>query len=169
MISMVEVVMEHSPQYARTSRMGFTLIEIMLVVVILGIVSALVIAGVGDASIQSRLSTLRSSLYQMRTQINWYGAQHRGGYPSGAALFDQLTKQTDVNGSFGAGANLGPYLSGLPANPYNGLKTVKEIASGSPMVADGSTGWIYQVEGENFVFKANNVGTSPDGVSFDTY
>jgi general secretion pathway protein G len=161
--------MKKSPHHAWRPPTGFTLIEILLVVLILGIISALVIAGVGDASIQSRLSTLRSSLTQMRTQIHWYSAQHNGTYPSGTALFDQLTRQTDVNGNVGTGAYLGPYLSGMPANPYNGLTTVKEIPSGGPMAADGSTGWMYQVNGDSFVFKANNTGTSPDGVSFDTY
>lgn len=150
-------------------RSGFTLIEILLVVVILGIISALVIAGVSDASVQTRMSTLKASLSQMRTQIHWYSAQHNSSYPTGDTLVAQLTGRSDAYGNLGATANLGPYLTTMPANPYNGMTNVKEIPAGAEMTADGSTGWMYQINQDSFIFKANIVGVDPFGVRFDSY
>ena len=68
--------------YAR----GFTLIEIMVVIVILGVLGAVVLPRFSDASNTTRENTLKDDLRYARTQIIVFKAQHNDtapGYPAG--------------------------------------------------------------------------------------
>ncbi len=75
--------------YARPSpggRAGFTMIEMLIVVVILGILATIVIPQFSNASQNAKENTLKDELRYLRTQIVVYKAQHRDvpvGYPNG--------------------------------------------------------------------------------------
>lgn len=62
---------------------GFTLVEILIVVVVLGILASIVVPQFSDASQEATISTLRSSLHSIRVQID---VQHHndpaGGFPA---------------------------------------------------------------------------------------
>lgn len=59
---------------------GFTLIELMIVVAIIGIVAAIAVGQYGRAITKAKEATLRENLHVMRTQINNYFAD-KGRYP----------------------------------------------------------------------------------------
>jgi len=70
----------------RVSRRGFTLIEILIVVIVLGILASIVIPQFSNASQESREATLRDCLHYLRTQVQIYKAQHgdvAAGFPNG--------------------------------------------------------------------------------------
>jgi len=119
---------------------GFTLIEILIVVILLGILAAIVMPQFSDASTQARESSLRSDLQRMRLQIGLYKVQHNDDLPgAGSASFLlAMTGQTDVAGA--VGTDYGPYVLSVPTNPFNNLATVAEV-SGTAGVGDGATGW----------------------------
>jgi general secretion pathway protein G len=113
---------------------GFTLVEILIVVVILGILAAIVIPQFSQASTDSKVSSLTSNLQTLRSQIALYKIQHNDVIPAdGAALTTALTTKTDVAGAaWTTGVGYGPYLQvGVPNNPFTNTNTI-----------DG-TAWVY--------------------------
>ena len=60
----------------RTAARGFTLVEILIVVIILGILAAIVIPQFTNASTEARSSNVLSQLQTMRSQIELYKLQH---------------------------------------------------------------------------------------------
>ena len=104
------------------SQKGFTLVEILIVVVILGILAAIVIPQFTSASTEAKQSSLRSDLQTIRSQIELYKIKNSDTPP--ASLATLVT----------AG-----YLQAVPVNPYNGLATEVATAGG----ANNAAGWSY--------------------------
>ncbi len=124
---------------------GFTLVEVLIVVVILGILAAIVVPQFTDASTDARLNSLKTNLQTTRGQIELYKIQHNETYPTLADFVDQMTLASDPAGNTApigtAGYDLGPYLQSIPNNPYTGTNTVGNGAVGdSDWYYDGATG-----------------------------
>ncbi len=121
---------------------GFTLVEILIVVVILGILGAIVIPQFKPAATQAKTSRLCSDLQVMRVQIGMYKIQHNDNVPGIAAGVDfvqAMTNKTDKNGALDAAGLYGPYIPKIPGNPFNDLDTV-EIDG---VVGGGTHAWHY--------------------------
>src|SRR4051794_34631569 len=130
----------------RRSASGFTLVEILIVVIILGILAAIVIPQFTSASQDARKNSLTSQLQTLRSQLELYKLQHLDSLPStlvgGAPAWTQLTSKTDNSGAIGTTSSFpfGPYLQADPINPLNGSKTVKVVtADVTPGGASGAT------------------------------
>jgi general secretion pathway protein G len=165
------------------ARHGFTLVEILIVVVILGILASIVIPQFSNASQTARQNTLKDELRYIRTQIVVYDAQHNDvppGYPGGnvnstptsSDFLNQMTLYTDqwgnTNASYSTTYQYGPYLTQMPMNPVNSLDTVLVVANGASMpTPDGTTAFIYQPQTQTVM--ANLVGNDTDGISFSSY
>lgn len=123
-----------------SNRTGFTLVEILIVVIILGILAAIVIPQFTEASNDARNSALVSDLQTLRSQIELYKIQHLDVLPSAASVGFVLamTGQTDIDGD--AGTTYGPYLQKMPTNPFNNLDTVV-VEAGTDSLGGGQTGW----------------------------
>ncbi|NLF29936.1 MAG: type II secretion system protein [Planctomycetes bacterium] len=161
-------------------RNAFTLVEVLLVVIILGILAALVMPVVADASQGSKASALKETLQTMRGQCQMYYTQHEGkapGYPAEGTvataelLKAQLAAFTDAAGNAveaGAGA-LGPYIYKWPINPINGKDDVTIVGDGAPLpeAASDGAGWIYQAS--TMTFRSDAVGQDAAGRDYYDY
>jgi len=126
------------------AKSGFTLVEILIVVVILGILAAIVIPQFTEASTEAKTSSLCTDLQTMRSQIELYKIQHNDVLPgngTGGATFEQsLIGYTNIAGAVqaGPGANIyGPYIQKIPTNQFNDLNTINFNGT----VGDGGSGW----------------------------
>jgi prepilin-type N-terminal cleavage/methylation domain-containing protein len=128
-------------------RAGFTLVELLIIVSILGILAAIVVPRFSNATAEARAASQADQLRQTRTVIQLYGIQHGDQFPalSGADWTD-LT-QAKVNT---AGTMCGPYLTQAPRNPLNNYSDVAVVAV--------DQNWGDPVVGVNigYVFNANN-------------
>jgi general secretion pathway protein G len=122
---------------------GFTLIELMIVMAIMGILITIAAPNLKKSIIRARESVLREDLFQIRDAIDQYYADN-GKYP--AALNDLINTQDKVKS----------YLRAIPKDPFtnaedwitiaqegseeNGGETgIFDVHSASPLVAlDGS-------------------------------
>lgn len=136
---------------------GFTLVEILIVVVILGILAAIVVPQFASATQSSQTSSLESSLRVIRAQLEFYNTQHGSRYPTLAQLdvageeWNVLTERTDIDGNVGDppvdGVHIyGPYIKQMPTNPFEDSRTVSDApAAGVGWVYDEATGRVYGV------------------------
>ncbi len=142
------------------SRGGFTLVEILIVVVILGILAAMVVPQFANASQSAQTSSMKSSLQVIRSQIELYHAQHNSQYPTLAdlnAAWNVLTSRTDVAGNVGAvdGVHdLGPYIKKMPINPFEASESVADTAA-------AGVGWVY-VEATGRVYGVMSAAMAAD-------
>jgi general secretion pathway protein G len=145
------------------AKQGFTLVEILIVVVILGILAAIVIPQFTQASTEAKTNSLCSDLQTLRSQIELYKVQHNDVAPLAANFIEQMVYCTDINGNRAAPASkqrtvvfcYGPYLERVPINPFNdvtdGVLTNQGAvdASAGTTVGDDAGSWEYdQATGE---------------------
>jgi general secretion pathway protein G len=143
------------------NRKAFTLVEILIVVVILGILAAVVIPTFASCTTAAKDSALAQELTMLKRMVLVYKAQHLEtppGYPNGdtsqapteAAFLDQVTTASNSSGATAAvgtaGFKYGPYMEKVPANPFNELRTMQILgdAEDFPAEADNNNGWIYK-------------------------
>src|SRR5688500_10126889 len=93
---------------------GFTLVEVLIVVVIMAILAATIIPQFSDSTRDAKVSTTVFNLHTLRSQIELYKTQHNGIVP--ASTLVELTVSTDQDGNQGTGANFpyGPYIREIP-------------------------------------------------------
>ena len=90
---------------------GFTLIELMIVIVILGLLAALVIALVARSSRDAQRVATESAANEAQQAIAMY-RQYAGELPDLINSWDPLTQQTVLPD----GRTIGPFLSHPPKN-----------------------------------------------------
>ena len=122
---------------ARVRKSGFTLVEILIVVIILGILAAIIIPQFTDASTSAKQSSLDSNLQALQSQFELYKVQHNDQYPWDSDLTDgvtfdadgieaKMTAKTNVDGDEPAEGELsfGPYMQNVASNPFFNNATV---------------------------------------------
>jgi general secretion pathway protein G len=140
------------------AKSGFTLVEILIVVVILGILAAIVIPQFTEASTEAKVSRLASDLQTMRSQIELYKIQHSDALPGTVADVDFEAAMTGYTTATGAAADApgdgvyGPYLQKVPTNPFvteNGNVVGAADANDCGWNYDSTTGTIHAADADH--------------------
>ena len=106
-------------------RRGFTLIEILIVVVILGILAAVVVPQFTNAADDANDAAVRSQLQTLRGQIELYRAQNAA--------------DPDLLGSGWTEMIDNDYLMGAPSNPLSSTSTIAGAAG-------SGVGWVWRAK-----------------------
>ena len=119
---------------------GFTLVEILVVVVLLGILAAIVVPHFTGAGNETRTSALLTDLRRVRSQIEYYKFQHNEQLPAATGetaddFLRRMTTKTDADGN--VGTDFGPYLQTIPINSFNERNTVRIDGAAAGSNTDG--------------------------------
>ncbi|HUG89655.1 MAG TPA: prepilin-type N-terminal cleavage/methylation domain-containing protein [Planctomycetaceae bacterium] len=129
----------------RRSRRGFTLVELVVVVLILGILAAVAAPKMFDTASAARENGTKQSLSVLRDAIELYKAKN-GNYPAASSLTTDL--QSFLKGPFPA-----PQIGGNQ-NATVAASTQSPIASAE----SGTAGWAYnQTTGQIVVNDASYI------------
>jgi len=120
----------------RHLRNGFTLVEILIVVVILGILAAIVIPSYAGAIEEASVGTTHSELQKLRRAVEVFQVRNENSLPTvvaGDGTWGELVVGT------------GEYLKEAPANAFVGGANQKVIVLGAgPDAAyQNNHGWVY--------------------------
>ena len=105
---------EARPSRVRRRSRGFTLIELMVVIMILGVLAALVVPNVMTRPDEARAVAARQDIAQVMQQLRLYRLDN-GRYPSTEQGLQALVTRP---GAGPAAPNWKPYLDRLPVDPW---------------------------------------------------
>lgn len=155
---------------------GFTLVEILIVVVILGILAAIVVPQFAGAANEARTGNVVTQTNTIETQLELYAARNNGLYPD---------LVTDGWGDVGDNADPetmigGGYLKAPPVNPHSTAATASDVAAtvmldkaaadaAAEALEAAASGWIYdrasgqvRAAGANYIPR-NDAGIGDNG------
>ncbi len=146
---------------------GFTLLEMMLVVVIIALIAAIAIPKFSQGAAGASSSAVAADLAVLRNAIDMYQADHNA-YPSATTIATQLVQFSDINGNTQATKDTthiyGPYLRSLPALPVGAMKGNTGIAAAT---ATG-VGWLYTAA-SGLIQTNTTTEADSSGVLYSTY
>ncbi len=132
-------------QRSRLAR-AFTLVELIAVIIVLAILSAVAVPKYLDYSAKAKESACRGVLGNVRSAIaNFYANGAVNGspaYPTLAQLQANGTVMTEV----------------VPVNPYNGSATIVSVSWSAAQPVSGNAGWNYDPATGKFWANTNTSG-----------
>ena len=161
----------HIPRgYKAKARKAFTLVEILIVVIILGILASIIIGLFSNSSRDAGVSALKDNLRGIRGALQVYAAQH-AAYPAVATFEAQMTQYTDATGATSATRTpvyqYGPYILTMPPMPV-GTERGKTTVTSSTTYSAGF-GWTYDATAGQFHANCPDTDVDEMGIKYNSY
>lgn len=120
----------------RNIRSGFTLVEILIVVVILGILAAIVIPQFTNATQDAQGGNLKAQVSSIQRQIELFRAKNNNSTPFPAANWNALTSGSYI------------YIKNDPTNPASTYADKSSVSTGAAGFGSATTSWFYNTTDE---------------------
>jgi type II secretion system protein G len=124
---------------------GFTLVELILVIVIIGILAAIILPKFIGQTDQAKIATAKSNLESLRSAVRMFVANNNGSFP--ATLGDLVPT----------------HMRAVPKESISDPPTSAVVAG----VPDGSGGWAYDVSDGTVLI--NLLGNDANGDPYGEY
>jgi general secretion pathway protein G len=146
---------------------GFTLVELMIVVAILGILAAIVIPEFQGHQLQAKEAAAKDNLRILRQAIESYAIGHND-VPPGYGNDDPINRAPSGT-MFTFHLTTKGYLLAIPENPFNNLNTVKAYQNEEsiPAYSTGTYGWLYHPATKDI--RLDSPGTDSQGIRYYDY
>ena len=106
------------------ARKGFTLVELLLVVLVVAILASIVVPRMSGAAAEAQKSKCNANWANLIRTLELYAANNNGAYPANQAAFD--ADITNSNTYFPHGAPVCPYGSSYVYVSTSGQETVTQ-------------------------------------------
>jgi len=106
--------MAHTRQSAR--RAGFTLTEVLLVLVILGVIAAMVVPNLVGQQQKAYIMSTRNNIAGFEEAVKQYAVSNGGEFPQGSA--EQAIQSLMQPGQDASGRPISPYLEKTPRDAW---------------------------------------------------
>jgi len=99
---------------SQTRQSGFTLLELLIVLAILGVIAAMVVPNLMGTQKQAYIKATRNSIHSLEQTLKLYAVDHAGTFPTGGSeVLEQLMSTTDQNGQ-----QVAPLLTEIPLDAW---------------------------------------------------
>lgn len=140
----------------KQTQKGFTLIELMIVVAIIGILAAVAIPKFAQMIERAKEGATKSNLGAIRSAVSIYYGKNEGAYPASIASTAAFIGTADSN-----------YMQELPKATATPLGNTNAVTYVSAAPSSSGTGWAYNsVSGECW---ANSTATDSKASPFTSY
>jgi len=134
----------------KTVKRAFTLVEILIVVVILGILAAIVVPQFAKAADDARGGNVQTQLSTIQNAIELYRARV-GSYPDMSDWGDLIGGTDNADGTFTAVAGETQYLKEIPRNPAEQTDGNEYLVDEGTGTGSASAGWHFNTA-ENQIY-----------------
>jgi len=121
----------------KTMAKGFTLVEILIVVVILGILAAIVVPQFTNAANEARTGNVATQVSTIENQLELWAARNGGSYPDLSSTGETFQDLVDDG-----------FFKEIPVNPFDNTSAIGAWPAGAStgdavIYADTTGGWLY--------------------------
>lgn len=135
------ILIEETKMQLKRKSKGFTLIELMVVIVIIGILVAIALPNFISAQDRAKISSVKANAHTVQTMLETYAVDYQGKYPTNRT---ELYNGANVTGGNNYWKELkNPFTAATSTSSVADIPAAVTVGATSASVAGGAAGVVY--------------------------